>query len=340
LAAQKYTGTQIAKILNDENVPTPQQRQTNAGHRRRWTYNEKQFWYSSIVTKLLNDERYTGKQIFGKARVVEVATNKRKAMPKEDWLIIPGTIPALITEEQYNAVRKLVSGRLISKYEHKESKLLFSKKLKCGHCGIALRVVRRKDEIKYKCSTLNMETGFGCKDEFIFEKDLADAVLAAIHQQIALADEARIKLKAKAEQLAPSIEKLRGEVLRHQKLIDKSHTVKVGLWEKYHDGEISAERFQRENEKADEQAAKSTAKIPGLKARIREFERETGCENVFVERYCKQAGIQELTRAVVVEFISEIKVYAGGRIEIIFNYADEYAKLAALFDGGKKKRGA
>jgi len=38
------------------------------------------------------------------------------------------------------------------------------------------------------------------------------------------------------------------------------------------------------------------------------------------------------------EFISEIKVYAADRIEIIFNFADEYAKIAALCGGSRKKR--
>jgi hypothetical protein len=60
------------------------------------------------------------------------------------------------------------------------------------------------------------------------------------------------------------------------------------------------------------------------------LEAETGRENVFVERFSKQAGITKLMREVVEEFISEIKVYSPERIEIIFNYTDEYAKIAEL----------
>jgi hypothetical protein len=112
------------------------------------------------------------------------------------------------------------------------------------------------------------------------------------------------------------------------------------LWEKYHAGEISAEGYQRENEKADAEVTRNTAKIPELQARIRELEMETGSENVFVERFGKQSGIQELTRAVVEEFVSEIMVYAADRIEIVFNYADEYAKIAELVNGEKMNRRA
>ena len=192
------------------------------------------------------------------------------------------------------------------------------------------------DGNKYKCSTLKLNTGLGCSTEFISEKDLVSAVLAALQQQVAFAEDARNKLQERAEQLAPSVEKLHAEVIRFQRLIEKSKTDKMSLWEKYHEGTVSAERFQRENEKADDLAVKYTAKIPELQARIREIEAETGCENVFVERFSKQVGIQEITRAVVEEFISEIKVYAADRIEITFNYIDEYKKIAALVEPDRK----
>ena len=339
LAELGYTTSQIAAVLNAEEITTPLQRQTSLGAKRKWTKRETDFWSDSQPGKILNDERYTGKQIFGKMRVAEVGrNNKRQPVPKDEWVIIPGAIPAIITEEQYHKVREIVSSRYHCDYRRPESTLLFSKKLRCGHCGIAMRVVRRVDGNKYKCSTLKLNTGLGCSSEFISEKDLADAVLGALQRQIAFADDARIKLKAKAEQLAPSIEKLQADVARLEKAVEKSKTAKMSLWEKYHAGTISAERFQHENEKADEQVVQYNAKIPELQARIRELELDSGRENVFVERFSKYVGIQELTRPVVEEFISEIKVYGSDRIEIVFNYADEYAKLTELICDAKPHR--
>jgi len=92
------------------------------------------------------------------------------------------------------------------------------------------------------------------------------------------------------------------------------------------------------NERIDEQLAQYTAKIPKIQERICELETESGRENVFVERFSKHVGIQELTRAVVEEFIDEIKVYATDRIEIVFNYVDEYAKVVELMSDTRKKR--
>ena len=111
------------------------------------------------------------------------------------------------------------------------------------------------------------------------------------------------------------------------------------LWEKYHSHVITAEVFQRENEKADEKIAKCDAKIPEILAQISGLESETSRENLFVERFSRQVGLQELTRKIVEEFIGKVKVYSTDRIEVIFNFADEYAKIATLVaEQPKRKR--
>jgi hypothetical protein len=106
---------------------------------------------------------------------------------------------------------------------------------------MALKASKLKHDIKYQCITPSVTGDFGCSEDCVFEKDIAAAVLTALNQQIALAGETRKMLEAKAEQLLPNIEKLRGEVARLQRLIEKTKTDKMELWEKYHTRAISAE---------------------------------------------------------------------------------------------------
>jgi seryl-tRNA synthetase len=180
----------------------------------------------------------------------------------------------------------------------------------------------------------------GCGDFWVFEKDIAAAVLAALQQQAAFADNARRMLIERTERLTPGIEKLQAETARLQKLIEKTKTAKMELWEKFHNGSISAEAFQSENEQADDRIVKHMARIPEIQDEILRLESETGRENLFVERFSKQVGITELTRAVVEEFISEVRVYSPERIEVIFNYADEYERIADACATKKKGRKA
>ncbi|GHV32068.1 hypothetical protein FACS18949_01950 [Clostridia bacterium] len=162
------------------------------------------------------------------------------------------------------------------------------------------------------------------------EADIKQAVLAALQQQVAFADEARRLLEVKTAEATPTIGKYQKEIERHEKSAGKAKTTKITLWERYHLGEISGEAFQRDTEKADAQVTDCEGKIAELTRRITEFEISTGQENTFVERFSKQVGITELTRPIIEELISEVKIYSPERIEIVFNYADEYAKLLAL----------
>jgi hypothetical protein len=184
--------------------------------------------------------------------------------------------------------------------------------------------------VKYQCDTAQYTTEYGCQKGFIMEDDVKQAVLSALQQQTAFADEVRRLLERKTAEAVPSIEKMQKEIGRLKKAADKAQTAKITLWERYHLGEISGEAFQRETEKADEQTKDCEGKITELELRIGELELSTGQENTFVERFSKQVGIIELTRPIVEELISEVKIYSPERIEIVFNYADEYAKIAEL----------
>jgi len=61
-------------------------------------------------------------------------------------------------------------------------------------------------------------------------------------------------------------------------------------------------------------------------------------ENAFVERFSKQTGLQELTRNIVDELILEVKIYSADKIEIVFNFVDEYEKIVPLLNTSKSER--
>lgn len=60
--------TDIARKFNTEGVLTPLQRKRLQAVSRKWNCvdQNKNYWTSSMVRKILDDERYTGKAIYGK----------------------------------------------------------------------------------------------------------------------------------------------------------------------------------------------------------------------------------------------------------------------------------
>ncbi|GHU87728.1 recombinase [Clostridia bacterium] len=332
LALAGCTQSEIAKTLNGEGRETPQQTKTKQGAKNNWRRGLADNWYGAVVSAILRDERYTGKLIFGKTRAVTIGKQDFVKQPREEWIVADGAIPALVTQEVFDKVRALCTSRCHVTPANKgaKSNLLFTRKLKCGYCGRAPKAIKRTNDVKYKCDTADYTDEYGCQKGFIMEDDIKQAVLTALQQQVAFADEARRLLEIKTAEATPTIGKLRKEIERLKKAGEKANTAKITLWERYHLGELSGEAFQRDTEKADEQANECERKIAELEIRIQELELSTGQENTFVERFSRQVGITELTRPIVEELISVVKVYSPERIEIVFNYADEYAKLLAL----------
>ena len=129
----------------------------------------------------------------------------------------------------------------------------------------------------------------------ILEKDIYIAVLAALQQRCAFADKARKDFDAKLVKLAPSIESLATDIAKCERLIEKTETSKMSLWEKFQTGQIFAEGFQAEIEKTDKQIEHYSIKISHTKDKISKLEMESGQENIFVERFSRHAGLKELT---------------------------------------------
>jgi DNA invertase Pin-like site-specific DNA recombinase len=111
LALDGHTQSQIAKRLNAEGCETPQQAKTRQGARNKWRRGLSDNWYGEQVSNILRDERYTGKLIFGKTRVKEVGKQEFDRVPREDWIVADGAIPALITQELFDKTRALFSSR-------------------------------------------------------------------------------------------------------------------------------------------------------------------------------------------------------------------------------------
>ena len=332
------TPTNIAKILNATNVPTPQIRKIQTGSRRRWTKDGKNFWYASVITHILNDERYTGKLIYGKSTRKVVGDPKQTKIAKEDWIVVPDAMPAIINEETFTKVQKITATRKKSSNKKPATKLLFSKKLVCGYCGKGLRANHRKDGVRYVCGTKPITDKYGCKGFSLLERNVASEVLLALQHQIEVVSELKKLMDTENIKQLSNGDKIKTEIASLQKLVEKSQTDKMALWEKYHNGEITAESFQLENEKADKKSAQASERLEQLIVEEDATTTTGNQENDLVNRYVSQTGITILTREVVEMFIHQVRVYDSDKLEIIFNFADEYALIEQKLHHYKTKR--
>ena len=192
--------TQIASGLNRDGVPTPSQRKRDLGSKRQlWNSARLQNeWSDKAITRILRDERYTGKLIGIKTTRTELGNQKSsRKQSEEDWIVVPGTFEAIVSQETFDeAQRQLETLRRHSGKRETNTPAvhLFSRKLKCGHCGLALGRHVVDLGVYYHCERRAWNSGATCLGARLFEDDLIRTVLASIRFQARLAGKAEKRL--------------------------------------------------------------------------------------------------------------------------------------------------
>ena len=98
---------QIARLLNESNIPAPMRYQFLAGAVRAPRY-ENSIWQSITVKVILSNRTYTGDLAMGKRRKnLSMNLTKVKKIPCEDWTITENTHEAIISRETFFAVQRL-----------------------------------------------------------------------------------------------------------------------------------------------------------------------------------------------------------------------------------------
>jgi len=324
LAEQGHGVAEIAKMLNAEGVPTKQMSKHRKGFKHKWGRGD--LWDNSAVLDTLRNENYTGKWIYGKTRTVQVGSNKTKRVPRSEWIVVPNAIPALVTEEQFAIVQAKLDAAFkghINRKSHNTPRTIFAGLVKCAKCDRMLDYWSRvMQQGVFLCKTVKRSDKYGCTTAKIDENVLIETVLVVLQQQIALAHERQSAGRDEASQRQKAQKNALAEIQNLGRLIEQAKQTKIALWEKYHNGSITKEKFQADSEALTEQVAAYEKTSADLSVKIDAIENDT--ESKLTKRLTELSGIDELTRELVLEFVTEIKVYTPERIEIIWKYGDVF----------------
>ena len=129
------TTSEIAQMLNDMGIPSPlEHKRRNGGF-----YNGVVKEETGIWLKIWTDERYTGKMITNTRETEEVGKPKMRSLPRDQWVIVPGTHEAIISEELFRTAQNALQGRIRNVNKNtagNRANNLFV----CGCCGRVLSV--------------------------------------------------------------------------------------------------------------------------------------------------------------------------------------------------------
>ena len=135
MSADGVSTMAIAKVLNEEGVPSPVELKKSRGiGYSKPLAEEKALWMQASVRKILRDERYTGKMISNVRSSAFVGKNIMVNNKKSDWIVVDNTHEAIISRELFEEANGALSAR--AKAFNRNTNWKVSGNLfVCGFCG-------------------------------------------------------------------------------------------------------------------------------------------------------------------------------------------------------------
>ena len=329
LTADGVKPTEIAAMLNRDGVPTPMLYKRAAGcSRDRWpSIHEENFWTQGHIFKILRDERYIGKCVYGKRERDMVGNWHTVRKSKSDWIVVDETHEGIVSKELFRTVASRMK-------EYKEfvpsssERNPLRRKVICGTCGFAMSLSNTKNA-KYHCRTSHLEAGFDCTSEGILQADIHEMVVTLIRTYAAYAVSLEHLLLLQKERIQAEKKQARRELAVLQSRRNQFEKSLQDLYEKLIDGTIDKETYLSNKASNQAQMQELTEKMEHLE---KTSQTTTDQGGAFIEKYKEYTELETLTTEIANDVVKRVTVYKDGGIEIELALRDELEKLLTCLE--------
>lgn len=343
----------VARYLNERNIPTPQEYAKKKGVAQHWKYENgrgafqgKKLWNGSIIGRILRNPIYVGNTVFHKKEVTEVGARRTKCLPESEWKTCESTHAAIVSKELFEQVQRMEMELKEKKRSRREGGVKPEESdsgpqdsdrycegekrfrgdgnspvkglVKCGGCRHNMLRRNRKNAVYY-CRHYYEVKAPECCGENVREDSLLEIVRDAVRRQAALASD----LRGLSEQYADMARQRKSQTEKKRKQIEgklqKCREESFSLYERYKKEEISGKEFQalREKNRKQQEAFQGQLAQCG-----EETDNEPERKGMLALLEGKE-DFPELTGEMVRELVSAIYVYGKDRVEIVFRFQDE-----------------
>ena len=322
LALEGVTITEIARLLNADDTPTPLTHRKNNNTLKgvaNYTVIDIPLWRKSNVSRILRDERFTGKNITGKIRKGNVAYGIKKTqfMPESEWIIIPDAHEPIISQKDFDEVQSTL-GPINQRKATKVNSNLFAGKLYCGHCKHALRYYKGLNP-KYICYASRELGNESCLPDVVLESYVSEVIIQAIKSEIALSCKAKKQADKQSRIFSHKHESLLTELRQLSLEIERLKNHKEQLFEEYADGKLTKEQYANAKSEQSSRITKAEAKQENITIQLSQREQTVQkCSNY--DMVLSHANAKEVT-AEMMALIKRINIFSDNRFEVIFNFS-------------------
>ena len=339
LRSQGYGYCSIVKMLNEKGIKSPSAYRYEKGivknERMRGT-----LWKIYAIEDMLRDAVYLGNMVRGKTHSAMHRGEKRHRVPRSEWTIVEGTHEPIISKELFDAVQAVNEmktqehkERLEKATEHPKRDNLLKGKIFCGDCGITMGyTVSGQDSMSYYCPNYKENGAIGCVKKRISAKKLEKALTAVIqtHLKMFMENKTAIQLKNSDAETEKKREALEQEITELGKKKIQCQQKISSLYLDHKEKLLSVQEYFMLKDKYQVELAEIEADCKEKEQLFNEMQKEYG-DNMELAHVAERCARQmTISREMVDSLIERVEVYAEGRIQVVFRFADEYQRVQYL----------
>lgn len=319
----------IARRLNEQGIQTPSHRKRATGEITHENLVGSGKWQTRTVAKILDSEVYTGDLVQGKTKIVD----HQQVQADEDNLIIAtNTHEAIISHEVFEAVkayRRQVCEESKAHEVDPYTPNIFKGKVFCAHCGGSLHRQRNKrkkgsDVYLFHCLTKSRVDKNGCLGVSVTEKDLLDAVVAILQQELTVALgnysfvlEAEVKRKKERDDLKAGISAKKQEIDRNRRFVR-------GLYENFVQKVLTSEEYFTMKKDYEAAIAKLSDEISTLENGLAVMDAQLAKYKELEQDAKVLEKDHTLTTALIDRLIERIEITHDKEIRVSFRFKSEF----------------
>ena len=329
MAGDGMSNPQIASELNLKKIPTPMQYKRAAGCSRGvWPcINEENVWHGTALSRIIRNEVYLGKAVFGRFKREEVGCSRLIGVDRKNWIIVEHTHEAIVTQEEYDRAQSGTTPRKFRKSSDDNAVPPLKGKVYCGVCGYAM-VHRKTKNSAYYCNTNRYASVFDCPTEKTMESDL----LSLVHHALLVEAQTAVDMEQvwiAQHQMARQDRKdtMRTLIALREQCAQMERSAD-GLYESMVEGDLTREEYIAKKALLAQGMKSVSARISDLESELENMEQDGTLDNQYVSSFKKYVNLETITRDVMIELLDRINIYPDKRIEIVWKFTDEYERLA------------
>jgi len=326
---------QIARILHDDKIEKPSYYLARVGYVNKPSALDAPYpygWSAFTVSTIIASMSYLGHLVNFKYEKPSFKSKKFVERPKEDWLIFENHHEAIVDQETWELAQKMRE----TKRRHDTigeanplTGLVF-----CIDCGSKMYNHRGKNHKSHYCcgDYKNKKYYFAdkhCSQHYVTDEALRSLLLDTIKRTTSFVrdyeDEfIQMVYETSAIQQGETVKAHSKKIAKSTRRIDELDKMFHSLYEDKVKGVISEERFIQMSKSCEQEQAELQKQVASMQSEVDAFNIESVKADSFValvHKYTRIDSIEDLTAAVMYEFVERIEVH-----EAIWSEATEEQK--------------